>query len=75
MIQNPGPLFTKQMDVLLPDLMKSWSHKIGCYNDPITLKFDRHLSSNAAGEPVKFQSDWKCLKPNITTLSLHEILR
>ena len=33
---------------LLPNLVKSWSHEIGCYNDRIALKFDRHLSSTAA---------------------------
>ena len=39
--------------------MKSRSHEIGCYNDHIALKFDRHLGSAAAEMSVKFQSDWK----------------
>ena len=30
-------------------------------NNHIVLKFDRHLGSDAADEPVKFQSDWESL--------------
>ena len=44
------------------------------YNDHIALKCDRHLGSAAAEMPVKFQSDWKSLNPNLATSSLHEIL-
>ena len=51
------------------------SREIGCYNDSIALKFDRHLGSTAAEVPVKFQSDWKCLNPNLAASRLHEILR
>ena len=50
----PGPLFTKRLDVLLPNLAKSRSREIGCYNYRIALKFDRHLGSAAAEMPVKF---------------------
>ena len=45
--------------------MKTRSHEIGCYNDCIRLKFDRHLGSTAAEVPVKFQSDWKSLNLNL----------
>ena len=51
---NPGPLFTKRTDVLPLDLMKSRSSKIGCYNERIALKFDRHIWSAAGEVPVKF---------------------
>ena len=43
----------------------SRSDEIGCYDDRITLKFDRHLGSAAAKVSVKFQSDWKSLKLNL----------
>ena len=35
--------------------MKIWSREIGCYNDHITAKWDRHLGSAAAELPVKFR--------------------
>ena len=31
-------------------------HQIGCYNDHITLKFNRYFGSATAEVPVKFQS-------------------
>ena len=51
---KPGPLFTKQMDFLPQDLVKSRSCEIGCYNHHVALKFDRHLNSAAAEVPGKF---------------------
>ena len=42
-LHGPPRLFTKRYDVLPPNLAKSRSLKIGCYNDRIALKFDRHL--------------------------------
>ena len=33
----------------------------------------RHLGSAAADVPVKFQSDWKSLNPNLAASRLHEI--
>ena len=68
---SPRPLFTKRMDVLLQDLMNSQSHKIGCYNHRTSLKFDRHLGSNAAEVPVKFQSGWKSLNLNLAASTLY----
>ena len=55
----------------------SWSLEVARldYNDSIALKFDRHLSSAAADVPVKYQSDWKSLNPNLSVSSLREILR
>ena len=53
----------------------TWSRKIGCYNDRIILKFDAHLGNAAANVLVKFQNDWKKLKPNVAASRLHEILR
>ena len=41
------PLFTKRMNVLPKDLMKTRSREIECYND----------RTSAAYVPVKFQSD------------------
>ena len=57
------------------NLAKSRSREIGCYNDRIVLKFDRHLGSIAAEMVVKFQSDWKSLNTNLAASRLHEILR
>ena len=51
--------------------MTSGSQEIGSYNDCIALQF----GSTAAEVPVKFQSDWKSLNPNLVVLRLHEILR
>ena len=53
----PGPLFTKRLDVLPSNLVKSRSREIRCYNERSALKFDRHLGSAAADVPVKFQND------------------
>ena len=53
----------------------SLSCEIGCYNDRITLKFDRHLGSSAAEMPVTFQRDCKSLNPNLAASRLHKILR
>ena len=44
---DTGPLFTKGMDVLPPNLVNSRSREIGCYNDCTALKFDRHLGRGA----------------------------
>ena len=74
-VNNPGPLFTKRTDVLPPNIVKSRSREIDCYHDRIVLKFDRHLGSAAADMPVKFQSDWNSLNPNLAASRLHEILR
>ena len=59
----------------MPNLAKSGSHKIGCYNDHIALKFDRNLGSAAAEVAIEFQSYWKRLNPNHVASRLHEILQ
>ena len=56
------------------NLVKYRSCEIECYNDPITMKFDRHFGSAAAEVPVKFQSDWKSLNLNYGASRHHEIL-
>ena len=66
-------------DVIMPSnktsyTLKSWSHEIGCYNDHIALKFDRHHGNIIAKVPVKFQSVLKSLKLNLAALRLNEIL-
>ena len=61
-------------DVLPPNLVKSRSCEIGCYNDRIALKLDRHLGGITAEVPVKCQSDWRNLHPNIAASILNEIL-
>ena len=38
-------------------------------------EIDRHLGSCAAEVPVKFQSDWKSLNPNLAASRLHKILQ
>ena len=45
------------------DLAKSRSREIVRHDDYIALDFDRRLGSDAGEQPVKFQSDWKCLTP------------
>ena len=42
----------------------SRSRKIGCYNDRIAPKFDRHRGNAAAEVPVNCQCDLKSLKAN-----------
>ena len=70
-----GPLSNKRTGVLPQDPVKSRRREIGCYNDRIALKFDRHLGSTAAEVPVKFQSNWKSLNMNLAAPRLNEILR
>ena len=69
------PRLNIRKDVLSLDLVKSRSHEIGTLNCRIALKFDRHIGSNAAEVPVKFQSDRTILNTNLATWRLHEILR
>ena len=47
-----GPLFTKRYDVLPQNLVKSRSREIGCYNDGIALKFQRHRDACQISEPL-----------------------
>ena len=54
--------------------MKSRSRDIGCYNDHISLKFDRHFDIPVTEVPVKCQSDWKSLNPNLAASTLHKSL-
>ena len=63
------------IDVLPQNLVKSRSREIVCINDRFALQFYRHLGSVAAEVPVKFQSNWKSLNPNLATSRLHEILQ
>ena len=35
--------------------------------------FDKHLLRAAAEMPVKFQSDWKCITPNLVASRFHDI--
>ena len=72
---SPGAPFTKRTDVLLLDLVKSRDSEIGCYNDPIALKFDRHLGNAATEVPVRFQNDWNSLYIDPAASRLHEIWR
>ena len=51
------------------------SREIGCYNDCLAIKYDTHFDSTVADVPVKFQSDWKSLNPNLTASRLRESLR
>ena len=64
-------LYTKRTDAIPSNLMKYRIREIRCYNDRIALKCDKYLGSSA----VKFQSNWKSLKPIIAALRLDEILR
>ena len=72
-IYHTGPLFTKRRDVLRQDFVNSPRHDIGCYNDRIAPKFDRHLGSDAACQISKVIGK---VKTRISRLPrLHEILR
>ena len=73
--KHPRFLFTKQVDVLPQDLVKSQSRAIRVETFPIALKFDRHLGSNATEMPVKFQSDTVIVISNLGASRHHEILR
>ena len=60
--------------------MKSRSRKIGSLNYHIALKFDRHIDSDAAEVPVKFQSNRTMLNTNLMalrdlTIRCHQILK
>ena len=57
--------------VLQPIVVKPRSRQIGCYNDRIALKFDRHLGSAADEVPGKFQRDRKSLNSNLAASKLH----
>ena len=61
------------MGIILPPNLLSRSHEIGCYNDHIVVKFDRHLDS--AADEVKFLCDSKGLNLNLAASRLPEILR
>ena len=51
-------------------ITKSRSCEIGCYNDHVALKSDKHLDSTAAEVPVKSEKDWKSLNMNLTASSV-----
>ena len=68
-------LFTKRLDVLQPNLVKSRIHEIGCYHNIIALKLCRHFDSPVTDVPVKCQSDWESLNPKLAASRLHEIMR
>ena len=72
-VSTPGPLFNKQTEGLQQDLMKFRSHEIWVYTFPITLKFDRHLSSWAAEMPVNFQIDIIIITSNLRAWRLNEV--
>ena len=70
-----GTLFSKQWNVLPPNLVKSRSGEIGCGNDCIALKFDRQLDSAAVEAHVKFQSDWKTPNSKLAASKFQEMLQ
>ena len=61
------------MEVSPQDLAKSRSREIRYHNDRIVRKFDSNFGSTAAKDPVKCQSDWKRLNPNLKASRLHDI--
>ena len=70
--QQPGHLFTKQMDVLPQDLVKPRCRDIRVYTFHIALKFDKHLDSITAEMPVKFQNDTIIVASNFAASRFHE---
>ena len=45
------------------------------FNDHIAPSYDRHSASSITEGPVKFQSDWKSLNPNLAAPKHNEILQ
>ena len=74
MLQEHGPLFTKQTDAVPLDFVKSRSRKIEGYNC-IVSTFGGHLSNIAVEVPVKFRDDWIGQNQSLAASRLHEILR
>ena len=58
-----GSLFTKRTDALPQDLMKSRSSEIGCCDDCIALKFDKHLGSICCRRACQMSERLKKSKP------------
>ena len=58
-------LYSLSGDVLPPDLVKSRNREIGCYNDRIALKFDKHIGSAAAEVLSIVRAIGKILNPNL----------
>ena len=54
---------------------KTPSREIRVQTLPITLKFERHISSKASKIPAKFQSDTIIMTCNLATSKLLEIFR
>ena len=69
-VGQPGPRLNILKDVLSSDLVKSQSHETGTLNCHMASKFDRHMGSNAAEVPVKFQSDRTILNTNLVASRL-----
>ena len=59
------PLFTKRTDVLSPNLVKSRSREIGCYNDLIALK----LISTSAALLSRFLRNFRAIGKVLTRIS------
>ena len=53
--------------------MTSQRRNFGCWNNFITLKFDRCLGSNAAKAPVKFHNDWAMPYPYLKASRFQEL--
>ena len=65
-LRSSGLLFTKRLDVLPTNLVKSRSRENGCYNDRIVLKLDRHLDIVAA----RCLSNFRTIRKVETRISL-----
>ena len=70
-----GPLFTKRIDVLPRDLVKTRGRDIRIYTFSMTVKLDKPPGSSAADMPVTFQSDTVIITSNLSASRLHEIWR
>ena len=73
--QISGHLFTKWMDVLPQNLVKSRSRGIWVQTFPITLKCGRHQGSSAAEIPFNSQNDRIIITSNIAASRLHDFDR
>ena len=70
---QPWPLVTRRVDVLPQDLVKPRCREIRVYTFSMALIFDRHLGSNAAEMPVKFQGDTFIITSYLVASRIHEI--
>ena len=67
-------VFSIWYDILYFDLVKSWSCKIGCWDDYIAVKFGRPLSSVNTEVPKHYRANEEFLHMNLRASRLGKVL-